>query len=154
MEVCKGYNKKHAWIDVRITMRNKFFDIPRWHMDGLFFTSPEDRNQLQTKFITSLRGPGTLMINATKAEKQEYNEFSRNATKMNHMGVEFRNKVIEIFKNRKVHQLKNNQGLIFIVGRDTALVHSEPPKNEKRIFVSVLPGTEKQIAELKARRKK
>jgi hypothetical protein len=151
LEVCKGYNKKHAWIDIRITLPSKMFDIPRWHMDGKFFTSPEDNELLQTKFITSLKGPGTIMINATKTEKQKYNDLMKDDSIINRQGDAFRKKTNEIFKNRKVHQLTNNQGLIFVVGRESALVHSEPPIHEKRIFVSVLPGTERQIEQLKMR---
>ena len=151
-EVCKGYGKNHAWIDIRITRPSKYFDIPRWHQDGPFFiANQEEREQLQTKFITSLKGPGTLMLNATKAEKQAYLELSHNAKNINHNSIEYRKKVAEIFKDRKVHQLSNNQGLIFLVGRDTALIHSEPPMTETRIFVSVLPGTESQIKALETR---
>jgi hypothetical protein len=45
--------------------------------------------------------------------------------------------------------------LIFIVGNtEKALIHSEPPMTEERIFISILPGTEKQIENLKKRWKR
>jgi hypothetical protein len=37
------------------------------------------------------------------------------------------------------------QGAVFIVGSERAAIHSEPPINEERLFLSVLPGTPDQI---------
>ena len=61
-------------------------------------------------------------------------------------------KTNKVFENKKVKQLKNDEGLIFIVGNlDKALIHSEPPMHSFRIFISILPGTGEQIAGLKKR---
>ena len=63
-----------------------------------------------------------------------------------------RKKQNAIFARKKVKQLKNNEGLIFIVGnKEKALIHSEPSMKEERIFISILPGTEKQIENIKKR---
>ena len=81
------------------------------------------------------------------------NKWNKKAINLNHFfDIKYRKMVADIFKHRKVHQLSNNQGLIFVVGRDTALIHSEPPMTDTRIFVSVLPGTESQIKAREARR--
>jgi len=161
--VCKGYSTKHAWIDIRVRNPNNDYDIPRWHMDGKFFMNTlEDRKQIQSKFVTVLRGSGTLLVSATKKEKEEYNRIMReNAPKTQeeamkfyqdeHKQMELRLKTNKVFENKKVKQLKNDEGLIFIVGNDKALVHSEPPMNSPRMFISILPGTATQIAGLKKR---
>jgi hypothetical protein len=138
--VCKGYSTKHAWIDIRVKNPDNDFDIPRWHMDGYFFMdTPEDRKQLQSKFVTVLRGAGTLMVSATKKEKEEYNRIMRENRpktheeaeqyyKDEHKQMELRLKTNKVFENKKVKQLKNDEGLIFIVGNlDKALIHSESP---------------------------
>jgi len=138
--VCKGYSTKHAWIDIRVRNPDNDFDIPRWHMDGNFFMdTPEDRKQIQSKFVTVLRGDGTLMVSATKKEKEEYNRIMRENRpktqeeaeqyyKDEHKQMELRLKTNKVFENKKVKQLKNDEGLIFIVGNlDKALIHSESP---------------------------
>lgn len=162
--VCKGYETKHAWIDIRVTKPNNDYDIPRWHMDGNFFMdTPEDRKQIQSKFVTVLRGDGTLMVSATKKEKEEWQRIMRaNSPKTQEEAekfykdeqkqMELRMKTNKVFENKKVKQLKNDEGLIFIVGNlDKALIHSEPPMHSFRIFISILPGTGEQIAGLKKR---
>jgi len=138
--VCKGYETKHARIDIRVTKPNDGYDIPRWHMDGIFFMdTPEDRKQIQSKFVTVLRGDGTLMVSATKKEKEEYQRIMRgNSPKTEEEAdkfyqdeqkqMELRMKTNKVFENKKVKQLKNDEGLIFIVGNlDKALIHSESP---------------------------
>lgn len=47
------------------------------------------------------------------------------------------------------NQLEKNKGLIFLAGREDALLHSEPKMDLPRIFISILPGTEEEIAGLK-----
>jgi hypothetical protein len=69
--------------------------------------------------------------------------------------MDIRMKQNVIFARKKVKQLQNNEGLIFIVGNTKkALIHSGPPMTEERIFISILPGTEKQIENLKKKRKR
>jgi hypothetical protein len=123
--------------------------------------TPEDQKQIQSKFVTVLRGDGTLMVSATKKEKEEYERIMRaNVPKTKEEAekfykdeqkqMELRMKTNKVFENKKVKQLKNDEGLIFIVGNiDKALIHSEPPMHSPRIFISILPGTDEQIAGLK-----
>jgi len=165
--VCNGYDKDHAWIDIKATKPNDRFNIPRWHMDGSFFTeTPEDRKQIQSKFVAIFKGPGTLMVNSTLKDKEKMDDIMRaNGPKtqedfMKYLNDEqwrmnIRMKQNAIFARKKVKQLQNDEGLIFIVGNtEKALIHSEPPMTEERIFISILPGTEKQIENLKKKWKR
>ena len=162
--VCSGYDKEHAWIDIRATKPNNIFDIPRWHMDGSFFVdTPEDRKLIQSKFVAQFKGAGTLMVNSTLHDKEKYIAIGREyGPKTQEEWMKFvnndewqmnvRKKQNAVFAHKKVKQLKNNEGLIFIVGNmEKALIHSEPPMKEDRIFISILPGTEQQIGNLKKR---
>ena len=57
--ICKAYNTKYSWLAIRISKPHNEYDIPRWHNDGSFFVNSDT---LQAKFITVLKGPGTLFI--------------------------------------------------------------------------------------------
>ena len=52
---------------------------------------------------------------------------------------------------KKYNKVPDNKGLIFEVGSKNAVIHSEPPIEQERIFISILPGTFEQISELKKR---
>jgi hypothetical protein len=62
--VCKEYNKKYCWLTIRISKGNNLFDIPRWHYDGSYYKNID--NIPQAKFILTLKGPSTLVINPTE----------------------------------------------------------------------------------------
>ena len=55
--------------------------------------------------------------------------------------------------NEKVIQVKNTQGVIFFAGNpmEKAALHSEPPNDASRLFISILPSTETNIKDLKER---
>jgi hypothetical protein len=58
---------KYFWISIRITS-NTDFPVPRWHMDGPFFGRDDE-----TKFLTTLKGPSTYLI-----EDEKYTEIYNN----------------------------------------------------------------------------
>ena len=65
-KVTSGYETKFCWLTIRVTLPHHYFDIPRWHKDGNFF-SDSDRNQ--SKFLTVLKGSGTLFIKKSKKNR-------------------------------------------------------------------------------------
>jgi len=58
-KVTSAYQTKFCWMTIRVTMPSNYFDIPRWHKDGNFF---RNRVGFTSKFLTVLKGPGTLFI--------------------------------------------------------------------------------------------
>lgn len=55
----------------------------------------------------------------------------------------------ELIVPSKVHQAQIGDGVVFIVGdEDFSAVHSESPIYSDRLFISIVPGTKKQIQEL------
>jgi hypothetical protein len=64
-----GYKTDSYYIILRIQKESTFFDIPRWHCDGFYYAN---RDKLQTKFVTVLRGPTTLVLDTTKEEKEHF----------------------------------------------------------------------------------
>lgn len=162
--VIKGYNTKYFWISIRISQPNDLFKTPRWHQDGLFFNN----NDHQSKFITVLRGDGTLLIESNETCLSQYTEIFDENMKYNRDNNirNFKEQIKiqdEIFrpkmakklsesKDCKIIQLNNDNGAIFYVGDfKTAAIHSEPMINYPRIFISILPGSEKDIKVLAIR---
>lgn len=163
IRLTKCYNYDHFLLQIRIVISPYNFLIPRWHHDGTYFRYNPDL--LTAKFITVLRGDGTLFF---KNNKKAYNIYSENYQKNEN---KIRKKMLtnptlsqfeiqdEIEKKNhptlikklsicKQSQLKTQQGLIFI--RDT-FMHSEPHITEPRFFIAILPSSKENIDELKIR---
>lgn len=152
------YGKNFAWITIRIMIpdeddENNFL-IPRFHIDGKFFNINDKNNNGQTKFITTLKGAGTIFVDANKQIRDIYYDFrDKNINKDKDM--EYRLKLMNLLENAKKINLKNNEGAIFkSFDRNLAAIHSEPYITEPRIFLSILPGNKEEINELYERWKK
>jgi hypothetical protein len=158
-KVLKGYNMSHFWVAIRVTEPNNHFIIPRWHKDGNYFAS----KSITAKFITVLRGPGTLLIRSNKKvnniynkiSEKEINEISPTSTFEDEKKIANKYRLILAKKlaNEKIIQAKNSQGLVFFAGSpiDNAALHSEPNMDQYRIFISIVPGSKKNIEALKKR---
>jgi len=155
--ICKAYNTKFCWLAIRIRIPTNNYDIPRWHQDGVFFVNSDT---LQAKFITVLKGPGTLFIKNKKINDIHKKYHDKKFIEYNKLNI-FYDKEIED-KYRKIlakkylifkqHQVQIRQGLIFLNSQNKfPLVHSEPKIDVSRIFISILPGTEEDVINLKKR---
>jgi hypothetical protein len=160
--ITKGYKTDYYWISIRIVDFSHDFDIPRWHTDGKYF----DKKLNQSKFVTVVKGPGTLLKDNTPEVKKVFNPINNKFrdeissvpygsdadkwTKVN-------NKYREIFDNElkpfETKQLTNDEGLIFFAGDENSAIHSEPKMDRQRMFISILPGTKEDIEILVNRQK-
>lgn len=132
----------------------------RWtrHIDGGYIGF-EDVDV--SKFITVIKGPGTLAIKQTKELDEIYYkiqdaEFSKvdklkgkkKLTDKENMNIyikvndEFRPKYAKAFSKFKVLQPKKNKVLVFYT-RTT--MHSEPKTDVPRLFISIMPGSKANI---------
>ena len=175
-KVLKGYKMEHFWMTIRVSMPNNLYDIPRWHKDGSFFPN-DPTNPKTSKFVTVMKGPGTLLIKGNKRINKIYDdscERERNETTPT-SSIEEQIKVSDKYRpilakelsKEKVIQLKNNQGLVFFTGNgvikkpitstsyvgilDNGALHSEPKIDAPRMFISIIPGTEENIMALQER---
>ena len=158
-KVLKGYNMSHFWLAIRITEPNNNFIIPRWHKDGNYFAS----NSITAKFITVLKGPGTLLIRLNKKVNDIYNKISEKEIneirptstfeEEKKIARKYRLILAKKLADEKIIQVKNSQGLVFLAGSpmDNAALHSEPNMDQHRMFISIVPGSKKNIEELKKR---
>jgi len=163
--VLSAFDTDYYWISIRITLPNNDFNIPRWHKDGIFFINYKTTKS--PKFATVLKGPGTLLIKNTKKVNQIYNDIEqqinddlnklKNRTKYNHIQISYKYRPIlaEALKNSKVIQPTNNECVIFhpqINSLNEGAIHSEPKMDSPRLFISILPGSKKDIYELNERK--
>ena len=118
------------------------FDIPRWHCDGRQ-KGFEIRDDI-SKFATVFKGPGTLFIKTTTEERESFIEIEKSWEN----SIDYRKKINDEIKGTRI-QLEKNQGAIFMARtNDHQLncgIHSEPVLNESRLFLSILPGSKKEI---------
>lgn len=119
------------WIAIRITDGVEEFNIPRWHTDGIFYTSESGY-----KIAAVIVGSGTLFIKETN---EVANIMSR---KLN------RPELANALSSETVYTPDEYSAAIFTTGRINPAIHSEPQHVGPRIFLSALPGTEDQIREL------
>jgi hypothetical protein len=129
--------EKTAWITLRASQPNPLFDLARWHTDGYYYQPYCD----QYKFAFTLKGPGTKFY---KLPKQMRGEFDALQEEENRQAL-----ASKLTDPQLLMQSKTGEGAVFVVGSDDAAVHSEPPIKEKRLFMSILPGSKEQIAEWK-----
>ncbi|MDB5491106.1 MAG: hypothetical protein JWO78_955 [Micavibrio sp.] len=123
------------------------FNVPRWHTDGWFYEPTE--NTSQKKIALTLKGPKTLLNNLPDSLREVFHKLLRS----------FQSDTTE--NRRTLEKLVNpadtqiplpGQGTIFTVGDiEHSAVHSEPPIDSERLFMSVVPGTRAQIEELRQR---
>ena len=157
-KITSAYQTNYCWMTIRVTLPTTSYDDPRWHKDSNFFKDP---NVESTKFLTVLKGPGTLFIKKSKKVNELYykilmekfDKYKKLDISYNRETEEkYRKLFINKFKDFKHNQVKTRDGLIFFTGTHkdklkNGLLHSEPKKDVPRFFISILPGTESQIAE-------
>jgi len=143
-----GFGSEAAWITIRASLPTDEFDTPRWHMDSWFFKEKEE----QLKAVFTLKGSTTLLYRADQDQREQINEIE--LATMDPM--ESRKRRMAILDASKAETTPAGCFTVMAASNaagniDHATVHSEPPIHEPRIFLSVLPGTKAEIAELKAR---
>jgi hypothetical protein len=133
-QVTKGFGKQTAWVSIRASLPNHDYDIPRWHMDGYYY-SPYF--SVQYKFAVGLKGNPTLFYAIDETMRDTYwNHFQDRET------------LSQLFDVNQAETAPKGSGAIFIVGnRNYSALHSEPKIDSKRIFMSILPGQDCEIEE-------
>ena len=142
-----------CWLTIRISKNkenfkeNKLFDydIHRWHIDGRYYNN----ESIQYKFILSLKGPSTLIINPNNKIRKKFLQILDKDNDRINIRLE-RNKIV---KNESIIKVKTliNGVITMSNNSNLATIHSEPPIHEDRIFISILPMTIDEIDQLKLR---
>lgn len=128
--------KEEALVCVRVTPPKDDYNIPRWHRDSFFFNPDEEK-----KLVFSLKGPVSLIGKAISLAK--FNEEENLLDRLLY-DKDLRDPEVMAMRERMAQNVTPlpppalGQGVVFSVGSESATIHSEPPLNESRIFVSVV----------------
>lgn len=143
-----AFNAKTAWVGLRASVPNSQFDIPRWHTDGYFY-EPYQGTQHKVAFVS--KGNGTLFGKLNDQWRQAFQEcmLRHNYVPSIKMRTESANLIAE---HGVVQIAERKQGVVFAVGTpEISAIHSEPPITEARLFLSIVSGSDQQIASLASR---
>ena len=108
------------------------------------------------KLVAALKGAQTLFGNIQdRAKYQELMDAEQQNNRTNADGspvyeaeaARIRTELTKVIQ--PANPLTSGQATIYRVGDEYAVIHSEPPVREPRIFVSVLPGSKAQIEEFR-----
>lgn len=137
--------KTHIALKLRVN-NSYIMDKIRWHWDGEYY---EHGNELHSKFIATLCGYQTYGINATQSDRQLYYSFRKEFFDNIITEEEFSKKLDDAFTHKKINI---NYSIIKVGKNHNSLsfrqIHSEPVNiipNKKRVFISLLYGTEGEI---------
>jgi hypothetical protein len=147
-EMLKNFDAESAWVTLRTSLPNDAFDTPRWHSDGAYF----DSDVKVYKKVLTVKGAQTLFAEITDKDEFDRLQVELNENEQNlevdpdkHQEEDLRIRV-ELMKTvTEINPSKSGESVIYLVGDEDSVVHSEPPVNEPRVFISVLVGTKVQI---------
>jgi hypothetical protein len=144
--VYEAMGAETSWLTLRASHPNTNFDIPRWHQDGLFFDFDAPGEQHKVAF--ALKGATTFFAHVNGNDRREFNLIARRASITD--AAERRLAIAKFVKTLRTEMTPVGHGSVFEVGSETRSgVHSEPPIHASRLFMSLLPGTSAQIAQLR-----
>jgi hypothetical protein len=142
-EIIQASEKETAWVALRAFTPTASWNVPRWHTDGYYYAP---RTGDLYKFAISLKGSLTLFYQLPADRREEFSDLQRKGTEQNEYNRQALADLLGCSKEA-ISVAQPHQGAIFIVGSGNAAVHSEPPIDEQRLFLSVLPGSQTQIKE-------
>lgn len=116
------------------------YDLPRWHMDGNYY---QPYNFNLPKFAATLKGDATFFYPPTEVERKDV---------INYAQDDERGLLASHLNQKRIAIAEYGFGCFFRVGDPLhAAVHSEPPIQQERLFLSMVCGSAEQIADLKTR---
>jgi hypothetical protein len=165
------------WLTIRATTPTNDYDTRRWHVDDDFFAQDfgrlirdkevgEDHEKVKRgwKLATTLLGPPTLflednedalgILRETKALERSTHQHA--CTSIRCLGCStyadsVRESLAESLQDHAITSPARGEMAFFRLGECEGAVHSEPKCDVDRIFVNVVPGTEKQLSDLMRR---
>ncbi len=142
----KATDAEAVWYEIRSMMPNDYFVTPRWHTDAKFF-NPLKAHKLvyavkgrQTRFgVTTDQDRFVQLSIAENNEQHGSPEDIRIREDLDSIVTEFD------------PGAEGGDAPLYLVTGDEAVIHSEPVIDRPRLFMSIIPGTEDEIAEMRHR---
>ncbi len=126
-------DQETAWVTMRAFTPVTVFKEPRWHSDSHYYPPTGE----QYKVAITLHGAQTLFYDIASEQRKTLEPICQNKRELT--------KIVDL---SRVISPSFGQGSIFIVGSDHAPIHSEPNIDGKRLFLSMIPGSNAQIKTL------
>ncbi len=135
--------------DIICRLSNDDFKIPRWHPDGKYYRSLNKKYKL----VAAVKGAQTRFGEAIDAQKasdlgREQSENYANRVSRPELFREedarIRRELANVIQEKKIGT--ESDAVIYLVGEEDAVLHSEPHITKPRIFFSVLPGSMEGVA--------
>lgn len=138
-------HQEAAWITIRASKPHSAYNTPRWHIDGNFYQT--EAGQDQYKIALGLKGAKTLFNDLSDDKIDRFVDMLLLSSMHCDEDMGLRENIASLFDEKATHCAGQNQGSIFLVGdKHKAAPHSEPPFKEDRLFLSIVPGSKKQIS--------
>ncbi|KAF2403183.1 hypothetical protein EJ06DRAFT_459295, partial [Trichodelitschia bisporula] len=159
-------NLTHYCLTIRAARACDDFNTPRWHVDDQFFNpSSTPTAKGYWKLCATLQGPGTLFLTngaqarktlkaVTAAARKAAPRHTCSAVRCVACGLTseaVRADLAWEMRGAEVRQSSLGEAVFFRIGGREGAVHSEPPICGDRIFVNVVPGTERELRDLMGR---
>lgn len=135
------FDTKLIWIESRSFTPNNYFETPRWHTDAKFFNPYEPY-----KTVVALKGRQTRFGVTTDPDR--FIELSALENKEKHGSEEdlkIREQLDEI--TIEIGTPHEENGAVFLVGGNNAIIHTEPRIDTQRLFFSVIAGPKEEMDE-------
>lgn len=147
-EMVYQFSAETAWICMRLSLKNNNFDVPRWHTDGYYTAPPEGELH---KVVMALKGRHTLFYNLPLLQRTAFMALESMSSEgtVDHDDINHRIRIAQLIDIAKIDSPTPPAGTIFIAGAEHAAVHSEPPFDSDRIFLSIFPCSFKQAEAMK-----
>ncbi|KAF2437066.1 hypothetical protein EJ08DRAFT_11967 [Tothia fuscella] len=169
-EIVESFGLSNYWLSIRATKSTTEFDVPQWHTDDDFFSSNSDSQsgtlRTQCKILTTLLGPGTLLIQdgaKARAIQRKIKHLHGGPGHDHSCSSFFRctscmltTKIIQQKLNPALERLETTQAMagqcvLIKTGEQYGTIHSTPPIPCDRVFVNIIPGTEHELRTLTAK---
>ena len=150
----RDFKAESAMVMLRVELPTTDFEVPRWHRDGSFFTRTKGKKI--HKKVFSPKGASTRFANIIspvaldleKADKANFNKLREGFTSPEDFDEEnMRIKKALIDFVDELPPLTPGYSMIYEIGGNEMIMHSEPDIKEPRIFMSVVVGSVEEIEE-------
>jgi hypothetical protein len=169
-KIVKDLGAESFWLELDITRPHKerFIQFPfYWRYDESRYSFGNLNGilgNITNKICFTLKGPSMIFYNISLRDREKFNEIFYRESELEYEDIKGAYKKVtigyggtekgrveldQLIDKSKIHQPQSYTGTVFMVGdKNTAAIYSEPIVYENQIYVSIVPGSKKQIQEL------
>lgn len=140
-QILEASGKETAWICLRSYPSARADGLFRWHFDSIFY--PWNKDSIQYRFVMTLTGLPTFFYFLDKEEKEVRMKIWKRRNDA---------KYVAGFLDSNLLFIPSREFGVVFMNKEHGALHSEPPIYEKgRLFLSIVPCSNKEIIEVERR---